>query len=189
MEKALQNVQRILLGMCSSFVGICTVVPLYCLYYVTLYCLYYVHTVPFVLCHFVLFVHVHTVPFVLCHFVLFVHVHTVPLVLCHFVLFVHVHTVPFVLCHFVLFVHVHTVPLVLCHFVLFVHVHTVPLVLWCVLRLTYNFFRSHYIVEEIFDIVGGAYYVTPTTYNAGREGVYNLTISTDCVFSLDRIAR
>ena len=69
------------------------------------------------------------------------------------------------------------------------YVHTVLFVLWCVLRLTYNFFRSHYIVEEIFDIVGGAYYVTPTTYNAGREGVYNLTISTDCVFSLDRIAR
>jgi calpain-7 len=47
-------------------------------------------------------------------------------------------------------------------------------------------FRSHYIVEEL-DVVGGAYYVTPTTYNPGREGVYTLTVSTTCVFSFDRM--
>ena len=41
-------------------------------------------------------------------------------------------------------------------------------------------YRSHYIAEEV-EVPGGAYYITPTTFNPNKEGAFVLTVSTDCV--------
>lgn len=47
-------------------------------------------------------------------------------------------------------------------------------------------FRTHYVVEELSSIPPGAYYITPATFKP-KEAIFSLTVSTDCVFSLDKV--
>lgn len=41
-------------------------------------------------------------------------------------------------------------------------------------------------VEELSGIPPGAYYITPATFKP-KEAIFSLTVSTDCVFNLDKV--